>query len=200
MLNIFARASVSRVTDPIGAWLLARGLTPNAVTVVGTVGAVASALWFIPRGQLFVGCALVAFFVLLDLIDGAMARAQGPTRFGAVLDATCDRIADGALFAALTWYAFDTGNRWTAAAGFICLVASQVISYVKARADANGLSADGGLAERAERFIVALVGAGVQGLGVPYLLDVSLWLLAAMTVVTVLQRIFAVAKSAREAA
>ncbi len=200
MLNIFARASVSRVTDPIGAWLLARGLTPNAVTIVGTAGAVASALWFIPRGQLFLGSALVAFFVLLDLIDGAMARAAGPTRFGAVLDATCDRIADGALFAALTWYAFDTGSRWTAAAGFVCLVASQVISYVKARAEASGLTADGGLAERAERFIVALIGAGVQGLGVPHLLDVALWLLAVMTVATVIQRVLAVAKSAREAA
>lgn len=200
MLNIFARASVSRVTDPIGAWLLARGLTPNAVTIVGTAGAVASALWFIPRGQLFLGSALVTFFVLLDLIDGAMARAAGPTRFGAVLDATCDRIADGALFAALTWYAFDTGSRWTAAAGFVCLIASQVISYVKARAEASGLAADGGLAERAERFIVALIGAGVQGLGVPHLLDVALWLLAVMTVATVIQRVLAVAKSAREAA
>ncbi len=200
MLNIFARASVSRVTDPIGAWLLARGLTPNVVTVVGTVGAVASALWFIPRGQLFLGSALVAFFVLLDLIDGAMARAAGPTRFGAVLDATCDRIADGALFAALTWYALDSGARWTAVAGFICLVASQVISYVKARAEATGLSADGGIAERAERFIVALVGAGVQGLGVPHLLDVALWLLAVMTVATVVQRVLAVSKSAREGA
>jgi CDP-diacylglycerol--glycerol-3-phosphate 3-phosphatidyltransferase len=200
MLNIFARASVSRVTDPIGAWLLARGLTPNAVTVFGTAGAVASALWFIPRGQLFLGSALVTFFVLLDLIDGAMARAQGPTKFGAVLDATCDRIADGALFAALTWYAFASGARWTAVAGFICLIAAQVISYVKARAEATGLSADGGLAERAERFIVALVGAGVQGLGVPHLLDVALWLLAVMTVATVLQRVLAVAKSAREAA
>lgn len=200
MLNIFARASVSRVTDPIGAWLLARGLTPNAVTIVGTAGAVASALWFIPRGQLFLGSALVTFFVLLDLIDGAMARAAGPTRFGAVLDATCDRIADGALFAALTWYAFDTGSRWTAAAGFVCLIASQVISYVKARAEASGLTADGGLAERAERFIVALIGAGVQGLGVPHLLDMALWLLAVMTVATVIQRVLAVAKSAREAA
>jgi len=200
MLNIFARASVSRVTDPIGAWLLARGLTPNAVTIVGTAGAVASALWFIPRGQLFLGSALVTFFVLLDLIDGAMARAAGPTRFGAVLDATCDRIADGALFAALTWYAFDTGSRWTAVAGFVCLIASQVISYVKARAEASGLAADGGLAERAERFIVALIGAGVQGLGVPHLLDVALWLLALMTVATVIQRVLAVAKSAREAA
>ena len=200
MLNIFARASVSRVTDPIGAWLLARGLTPNVVTVVGTVGAVASALWFIPRGQLFVGSALVSFFVLLDLIDGAMARAAGPTKFGAVLDATCDRIADGALFAALTWYALDSGARWTAVAGFVCLVASQVISYVKARAEATGLSADGGIAERAERFIVALLGAGVQGLGVPHLLDIALWLLAVMTVATVLQRVLAVAKSAREGA
>ncbi|HEV7908383.1 MAG TPA: CDP-alcohol phosphatidyltransferase family protein [Pseudonocardiaceae bacterium] len=200
MLNIFARASVSRVTDPIGAWLLRRGLTPNTVTVIGTAGVVASALWFFPRGQLFAGAAAVTVFVLFDLIDGAMARARGSgTKYGAVLDATCDRIADGALFAALTWWAFASGNRWLAAAGFICLVSAQVISYVKARAEANGLSADGGLAERAERFIIALVGAGVQGLGVPHLLDVALWLLAVLAVATVLQRLLAVQRAAKEA-
>ncbi len=76
MLNIFARSSVARVTDPIGAWLLARGVTPDAVTVVGTVGTVASALWFFPRGQLFAGTMAVTFFVLFDLLDGAVARAR----------------------------------------------------------------------------------------------------------------------------
>lgn len=199
MLNIFARASVSRVTDPIGAWLLRRGLTPNAVTVLGTVGSVAAALWFIPRGQLFTGAALVTAFVLFDLIDGAMARAQGGgTKFGAVLDATCDRIADGALFAAVAWWAFGEGERGLAAATLVSLVGAQVTSYVKARAEASGLSADGGLAERAERFIVALVGVGLHGLGVPYILPVALYLLAALVTITVAQRVLAVRRSAKE--
>ncbi|MFJ6676731.1 phosphatidylinositol phosphate synthase [Actinosynnema sp. NPDC091369] len=199
MLNIFARASVSRVTDPIGAWLLRRGLTPNAVTVLGTVGSVAASLWFIPRGQLFTGAALVTAFVLFDLIDGAMARAQGGgTKFGAVLDASCDRIADGALFAAIAWWAFGADEHGLAAATLVSLVGAQVTSYVKARAEASGLSADGGLAERAERFIVALVGVGLHGLGVPYILPVALYLLAALVTITVLQRILAVSRAAKE--
>lgn len=199
MLNIFARASVSRVTDPIGAWLLRRGLTPNAVTVLGTVGSVAVSLWFIPRGMLFTGAALVTVFVLFDLIDGAMARAQGGgTKFGAVLDASCDRIADGALFAAIAWWAFGADEHGLAAATLVSLVGAQVTSYVKARAEASGLSADGGLAERAERFIVALVGVGLHGLGVPYILPVALYLLAALVTITVVQRILAVSRAAKE--
>ena len=190
MLNIFARASVSRVTDPIGAWLVRRGLTPNSVTVLGTIGTVAATLWFFPRGQLFVGTLAVTAFVLFDLLDGAMARAQGGgTPFGAVLDASCDRVADGALFAALAWYAFTAGNRWLAAASLLSLVAAQVVSYVKARAEASGLSADGGIAERAERLIIVLVGSGLSGLGVPYILDVALWLCAVLTAATVVQRL-----------
>ncbi|NUT91170.1 MAG: CDP-alcohol phosphatidyltransferase family protein [Saccharothrix sp.] len=199
MLNIFARASVSRVTDPIGAWLLRRGLTPNVVTVAGTVGSVAASLWFIPRGQLFAGAAVVTAFVLFDLIDGAMARAQGGgTKFGAVLDASCDRIADGALFAAVAWWCFGAGEEGLAAAALVSLVGAQVISYVKARAEASGLSADGGVAERAERFIVVLVGVGLHGLGVPFILPVALYLLAVLVVVTVVQRVVAVWRAAKE--
>ncbi|MDQ2585331.1 phosphatidylinositol phosphate synthase [Saccharothrix yanglingensis] len=199
MLNIFARASVSRVTDPIGAWLLRRGLTPNAVTVLGTVGSVAASLWFIPRGELFAGAAVVAAFVLFDLLDGAMARARGGgTRFGAVLDASCDRIADGALFAAVAWWAFDAGERGLAAATLVSLVGAQVTSYVKARAEASGLSADGGLAERAERFIISLLGVGLHGLGVPHVLPIALYLLAALVTITVVQRVLAVSRAARD--
>ncbi|MFB9902923.1 phosphatidylinositol phosphate synthase [Allokutzneria oryzae] len=199
MLNLFARESVSRVTDPIGAWLVRRGLTPNAVTVVGTVGTCVAALWFFPRGQLFVGTMVVTLCTFFDLIDGAMARAVGGgTRFGAVLDASCDRIADGAVFAAIVWWAFAVeGDQVAAAAGLVCLVAAQVISYVKARAEATGLSADGGLVERAERLIIALVGTGLQGLGVPNAAGVALWLLAVLAVITVVQRLVAVHRSAR---
>jgi len=200
MLNIFARASVSRVTDPVGAWLVRIGLTPNAMTVIGTSGAVLGAVWFFPRDQLLAGTFVVWGFAMLDLLDGAMARAKGNcTRFGALLDAGCDRIADGALMGSITWWCFVVASdRLAGAAALICLVSAQVISYIKARAEASGLSADVGLVERAERFIIALVGTGLQGFGVPHALDIALWVLAVLSVFTVLQRFLAGWRSARE--
>jgi CDP-diacylglycerol---glycerol-3-phosphate 3-phosphatidyltransferase len=201
MLNIFARASVSRVTDPIGAALVRAGLTPNGMTVVGTVGAVGFALWLFPTGHLLAGTFAVWGFVMLDLLDGAMARARGGgTKFGGVLDSVCDRIADGALLAGIAWYAFEVAERaQLGAAALICLVLGQVISYIKARAEASGLSANVGLVERAERLIVALVGTGLSGFGVPYAVDVALWLLVAGSVITVGQRLVAVRQSAAAA-
>jgi CDP-diacylglycerol--glycerol-3-phosphate 3-phosphatidyltransferase len=200
MLNIFARASISRLVDPVGAWLVRVGIGPDAITLTGTIGTVASSLWFFPRGQLVVGTIAVAVFVVLDVLDGAVARARGSgTPWGTVLDATCDRIADGALFAGLTWWCFVVANdRLLAAAALLCLVSAQVISYIKARATASGLSGDGGMAERAERYIITLLGAGLTGLGVPYALDVALWLLAGLQLVTVAQRMVAVRRSASD--
>jgi CDP-diacylglycerol--glycerol-3-phosphate 3-phosphatidyltransferase len=200
MLNIFARASISRLVDPVGGWLVRAGIGPDAITLTGTIGTVASSLWFFPRGQLVVGTIAVAVFVVLDVLDGAVARARGSgTPWGTVLDATCDRIADGALFAGLTWWCFVVANdRLLAAAALLCLVSAQVISYIKARATASGLSGDGGMAERAERYIITLLGAGLTGLGVPYALDVALWLLAGLQLVTVAQRMVAVRRSASD--
>lgn len=197
MLNIFARPSLSRLLDPVGAGLARAGVSPNAITIAGTAGTVASALWFFPRGQLFAGTVAVTLFVLFDVLDGAVARARGQgSPFGTVLDSVCDRIADGALFAGLTWWCFVVAeNRPLAAAALVCLVSAQVISYIKARAEASGLTADGGMVERAERFIIALVGTGLSGLGVPDAVDVALWLLAALQLVTVVQRIIAVHRS-----
>jgi phosphatidylinositol phosphate synthase len=202
MLNIFARASVSRVTDPIGAWLVRIGLTPNAMTVIGTLGAVGGAIWFFPRGELLTGTFVVWGFAMLDLLDGAMARARGNgTKFGGVLDSSCDRIADGVLGASVVWWcAIVAQNATLTAAGLICLVSGQVISYIKARAEASGLHADVGIVERAERLIITLVGTGLLGFGVPYALHVALWLLAVLSVVTVFQRIVAVWHSAQEEA
>lgn len=201
MLNVFARVHVNRVVQPLGRWLVARGVTPNAVTVIGTIGTVAAALWFLPRGELFVGTLVIWFFVMFDMIDGAMARARGRNSpFGAVLDSTCDRLADGALFAALAWWALGTGQqRLVGIAALICLVAGSLVSYVKARAEGAGLSADGGLVERPERLILGLVGSGLEGLGVPYALAVALWLLAAASLWTFGQRIVAVHRSAQQA-
>lgn len=201
MLNIFARASVSRILDPMGRALVRAGLTPNAMTVIGTAGAIACALAFFPNGLLLWGTFTVWGFAMLDLLDGAMARARGyGTPFGATLDATCDRLVDGALFAGITWWCFVVAvNHRAAAAALICLVLAQVISYIKARAEASGFTADGGLIERAERLIIALVGTGLQGLGVPFAVEATLWLLALLSLVTLLQRVVMVARAAREA-
>jgi CDP-diacylglycerol--glycerol-3-phosphate 3-phosphatidyltransferase len=199
MLNVVARVHLNRVTDPLGRWLVRRGLSPDVVTVVGTLGTVVSALWFLPRGQLAAGAVAITFFVLFDMVDGAMARARGrSTPFGAVLDSTCDRLADAALFAGLTWWCLGVGDqRVLGVAALACLVAGQLISYIKARAEGVGLSADGGLVERAERLIVALVGTFLAGVGVPFALDVALWGLAAASVWTVCQRVAAVHRGSR---
>ena len=197
MLSILGRASVSKVTLPIGRGLLRTGLTPDGMTIIGTVATIAAAVTLFPMGHLFWGTMVIWLFVMFDMLDGAMARARGGgTRFGAVLDATCDRIADGAIFAGLAWWcAITTPHHLLLIATLICLVTSQVISYAKARAEASGLYGDGGLIERPDRLIIVLVGAGLTGLGLDWAIHVALWVLAVLSVVTVGQRMWSIARS-----
>lgn len=190
MLNSLARSSVSKVTDPVGRAFFRMGLSPDLVTVIGTVGAVAGAIALLAPGRLFAGTMVVMVFVFFDLFDGAMARARGyGTKFGLVLDASCDRIADGALFGSVAYYCFTTEQRALGVASLIVLVAGQVVSYVKARADSVDLRIGGALAERAERNVVGLVGTGLAGLGVHHALAICLWALAAACLITVVQRL-----------
>lgn len=189
-----SRAAFARLTTPTAKACLRLGLTPDVVTILGTVVAVAGALIFFPIGKLFIGTLVVWFFVLFDMLDGAMARERGGgTRFGAVLDATCDRVSDGAVFCGLLWWiAFGLHDKLLAAATLICLVTSQVISYIKARAEASGLRGDGGIIERPERLIIVLVGAGISDfpfVAWPPALPVAMWLLAAASLVTCAQRL-----------
>ena len=197
MLSIKGRGTVSKVTLPIGRALLRTGLTPDAMTLIGTAGTIAAALTLFPMGHLLVGGAVITLFVLFDMLDGAMARARGGgSRWGAVLDATCDRVADGAIFAGLAWWAIVTEtHRWLFAATLICLVTSQVISSPQARAEASGLNGDGGLIERPDRLVIVLVGAGVTGMGVPWAIHVAMWVLAVASVITVGQRMWSIARS-----
>ncbi|MGV0815448.1 phosphatidylinositol phosphate synthase [Mycolicibacterium boenickei] len=202
MSNLFlmSRAAYAKLSRPVAKAALRAGLTPDIVTIVGTAGSVTAALTLFPIGQLWWGAFAVFVFVLADMLDGAMARERGGgTRFGAVLDAACDRIADGAIFAGLLWWAaFGLDSASLVVAILICLVTSQVISYIKARAEASGLRGDGGIIERPERLVIVLVGAGLSGvpfLHVPWLLHVAAWLLAVASVITVAQRIHAVRTS-----
>lgn len=198
MLNLFARAWFGRALQPLGAWLARTGLSPDVVTVTGTVGVVAGAAALLSRGQLFVGTMVITVFALFDMLDGALARARGTSsRFGAVLDSTCDRVADAAILGALVWWFAGAGDsRPLLLASLLCLSLGAVTSYIKARAEGAGMTCNVGIAERSERLIVVLVGTGLDGLGVPYVLAGALWLLVAASTVTVGQRMAEVHRQA----
>lgn len=198
MLSAHGRRPIAPVVEPIARALNSMGVSPNAMTVFGTVAAIAISVTLIPTGHLFAAAVLTGLFAAFDLLDGTMARLRGGgTRFGAVLDASCDRITDGALFAAITWWLIFSYDAYPAlvVASFVVLIASQVTSYVKARGEASGFTILGGLVERPERLIVGLVGVGLQGLGVPYAIDVALWALAAGSVYTVVQRLLTASRN-----
>lgn len=202
MLNLRVRPALGRVVDPVAGALLRTGVSPDAVTLVGTLGVVLGSLVFFPRGMFFTGTAVVFVFVLTDLLDGAMARRQGRTSsFGAWLDSTCDRVADAAIFSGLVlWFSGEGDDRLLTGVALFCLVAGGLVSYAKARAEGLGLRCDVGLAERAERLILVLLGTLLAGLGVPVALEVALWLLAAASAITVVQRLLEVRRQAARAA
>jgi CDP-diacylglycerol---glycerol-3-phosphate 3-phosphatidyltransferase len=197
---LMTRAAYEKLSKPVAKAALRAGFTPDSITILGTAGTVLSALTLFPIGQLWWGAVAVSFFVLADMLDGAMARERGGgTRFGAVLDATCDRLGDGAVFCGLLWWAtFGLKSTSLIVATLICLVTSQVISYIKARAEASGLSGEGGIIERPERLIIVLAGAGLSGvpfLHMPWLVHVAMWVLAVASLVTVGQRMHSVRTS-----
>jgi CDP-diacylglycerol--glycerol-3-phosphate 3-phosphatidyltransferase len=202
VLGLSARPVVEKVIAPTVRGLARAGVTPDMVTIIGTLGAVAGSVLLFGTGHLFWGTVVVTFSVLLDLLDGALARARGGgTVFGAVLDSAGDRVADAAIFGALIWWFSGAGdNRLLVLLALLCLVLGVLTSYVKARAEGVGLSCNVGIVERLERLLLVLFGTGLAGLGVPYALHVGLWVLLVGSAVTVVQRIVAVRRSAAGAA
>jgi CDP-diacylglycerol--glycerol-3-phosphate 3-phosphatidyltransferase len=202
VLGLSARPVVEKVLNPLVARLVRAGVTPDAITIMGTLGAVAGAVLLFGTGHLFWGTVAVTFSVLLDLLDGALARARGGgTLFGAVLDSAGDRVADAAVFGALIWWYSGAGdNRLLMLLALLCLVLGVLTSYVKARAEGVGIACNVGIVERLERLLLVLFGTGLAGLGVPYALHVGLWVLLAGSAITVVQRIVAVHRGAAGAA
>jgi CDP-diacylglycerol---glycerol-3-phosphate 3-phosphatidyltransferase len=192
------RPALNRLLDPAAGILARTPVTPDAITITGTVGMSAGALALFPTGHLFAGTLVCTFFVMADMLDGALARVKGTTSvFGGFLDSTLDRIADASVFSGLAaWFVLGGHSRLLAGVALYCLVAGTLVSYAKARAGDLGLHADVGLAERGERLLIALVAAGLSGLGVPYVLPVGLWALSAASTYTFAQRVVAAHRSA----
>lgn len=188
--NADARKVVSGILLPPARLLIRLHVSPDAITVFGTLAAVLTALICFPQGYFVAGTLLITFFALADLLDGTMARLAGTSGpWGNFLDATLDRLADGAIFAGLIWWALNNDNVWVGVAASLALVTGQVTSYAKARAEAVGATANVGIAERAERLIIILAAVFFTGLDVPYILPIALWIIGGLGFITVVQRI-----------
>jgi CDP-diacylglycerol--glycerol-3-phosphate 3-phosphatidyltransferase len=187
------------VLAPFVTLFLRMGISPDAVTLVGTIGVSAGALVFFPQGLLWEGVLVVTAFVFSDLIDGQMARVSGRTsRFGAFWDSTLDRIGDAAIFGALVLFFAGPGDDFLyLCLALYCLVMGSVTSYARARAESLGMDAKGGLAERADRLVAILVMTFFGDLlGLPILYQLTLWVLAAASTYTVAFRVLKVRRQA----
>jgi CDP-diacylglycerol--glycerol-3-phosphate 3-phosphatidyltransferase len=201
VINILGRARISQAIAPLGGKLYRAGLSADVLTVIGTIGATAGALIFFTRGIWFVGTLIVWGFVMFDLLDGAVARASGrSSKFGAVLDSSCDRIADAAVFGSIGWYFARHNQPWMLALALLCLVLGSLTSYIRARAEGMGLNATVGVAERAERLIIVLVGTGLTGwpFRVPFVQAGALWILLVASTITVGQRFATVYRQSKQ--
>jgi len=187
--NASARRAIAGAIEPPARLLLRIGVTPDMVTIVGALGASLTALILVPRGEFLWALLILAVLTISDLLDGTMARLRGTAGpWGNFFDSTLDRVTDAAIFTSLVWWSVLNEEEVAAWAASICLAASVAISYSKARAESLGADASGGLAERAERLMVAALAALLTGLGVTWAMPVLLSILAVLTVVTVIQR------------
>jgi CDP-diacylglycerol---glycerol-3-phosphate 3-phosphatidyltransferase len=199
MLNKYARALFTTIFTPVARLFLKLGISPDVVTIVGTIGVCVGALAFYPRHEFFWGTIVITVFVFSDTVDGVMARMAGRSgKWGAYLDSTLDRVGDSAIFGGLVlWYAGRGDNFLMAGLALACLILGSVVSYAKARAEGLGFSADVGIAERADRLVAVLVTTGLVGIGLPeVVLTVVLALLAVASLITVVQRMLMVRRQA----
>jgi len=193
------RGLMTKVMTPIAARLLRWRITPDAVTITGTLAVVLAALTLFPTGHLLAGSIVIAVFVLTDSLDGTMARLSGrSSSWGAFLDSTLDRFADAAIFSGLVlWFVGRGDDRLTAGLALACLVLGSIVPYARARAEGLGMTAAIGIAERADRLFAVLLAAFLVGLGLtPVVLTVMLTLLAVASAVTVVQRMATVRRQA----
>ncbi|MCV2394521.1 CDP-alcohol phosphatidyltransferase family protein [Actinotalea sp. M2MS4P-6] len=197
------RGLAGRVFDPLAGLLVRLGVSADAVTIAATLGVVVVALWLLPTGHLLAGAIALTVLALGDALDGAVARKAGSSGpWGAFLDSTLDRLADGAIFTGLAGYFWIQVGGLEGAYGVVAALASLVlgflVSYARARAGSLGFDANVGIAERGERLVVAIVGCYLVGFGMaPVGLAVLLGLLAFASAVTVVQRMAVVRRQVR---
>jgi len=198
MLQRSLRDPVAKIIAPLVKTLIKMRVSANLISTIGGLGSVIAALYFFPKGEFLIGVFWVVAFVLFDLFDGAVARAsnKGVSKWGALLDSTLDRLSDAAIFIGALLYFIDKSDRLVPVF-LVATCASFMVSYIKARSESLGIECNGGLAERSERLIIALVAFGLHGLGVDYAMAIGIWVLAVISIFTMAQRMMIVYKAVK---
>lgn len=198
MLQSSWREPVGKIIHPFASFLIKMRVSANAISFVGGLGAIASALYFFSKGQFLIGVLAVTFFALFDLFDGTVARlsAKGVSKWGAALDSTLDRVSDSAIL--IGGLIFVQNNNSDLSLFFlIAIVSGFLVSYIKARAEALSIKCEGGIAERTERLLIILASYGLYDLGVSNALAYGIYLLCLLSVITVFQRLLIVYRGAK---
>ena len=189
--RLVARSAQQR--DIVRTRLIESRLTPNAISLTGLVLNVVAAVLVLEHLFFLAGIAFIVGSVC-DTLDGRYSRMSGKgTPFGAFLDSTLDRIEEGIVLAAVCVVFAEEGREWAAGAVVVAVLASLMVSYTRARAEALGVECKVGLATRAVRVVILSIGlvfAKGASLGSFELLEPAVYVLAALSVVTVFQRIF----------
>jgi len=198
MLQRSLRDPVAKLIAPLVKILIKLRISANLISTIGGVGSTISALYFFPKGEFFTGVLWVAGFVIFDLFDGAVARSssKGISKWGAVLDSTLDRLSDAAIFIGALLFFIENDDPLVPLI-IIAAVAAFMVSYIKARAESLNIMCDGGIAERSERLIIALVAYGLHGLEVAYAMTIGIWVLVLLSIITVAQRMLIVYKAVK---
>lgn len=201
MLGRHGRSLTRAVFEAPARGLARLSVTPNAVTIAGTVATVLAAGGLLGTGRLIAGPPVLGVILFADSLDGTLARLTGQaSRFGAFLDSTLDRIGDGAVFASLCAYLAllsPAGSARTVGllAGLAAIVGAATVPYARARGESVGVVAAVGIAERTDRLLVVLVAAFLTGVGLgAWWLSAGLVWVALASAVTVIQRIVYVAR------
>ncbi|MBL7064998.1 MAG: CDP-alcohol phosphatidyltransferase family protein [Anaerolineae bacterium] len=189
----WARTQAGALLNPVARVAGRLGIHPNTLTLVGFLLQAGVGVVF-GLGHVMLGGWLLLIVAPVDALDGALARALGQkSRFGAFLDSTFDRLSDAALILGLTAHYLHQGEHLEVVLLLISLVAAQMVSYIRARAEAEGFPCKVGLLTRLERIVLIAV---LSALGLPI---VMIWALAVLSVFTMVQRfLYVYAVSRRE--
>jgi CDP-diacylglycerol--glycerol-3-phosphate 3-phosphatidyltransferase len=188
---------VRGVAGPTVRGLVRLGVTPNAITVFGFTLAIATCVLIV--NEIWAAAVAVFFFgSVSDLFDGSVARLSGKvTPFGAFLDSTLDRTAEGLVLGAIGVVLARDGSWWALGACFLTLTASFLISYTRARAEGLGIDSNrGGLMSRPERLV--LTGIGLLVAPIDHALEIVIYIMAVLTTLTVVQRVVHVWRTLQE--
>ena len=191
------RSLLSPIVDGIARVLVKLGFSPSGLTVIGVlIACVAAAL--IAQGMLAVGGVVILIAGVFDMFDGAVARmTDRATKFGALFDSVMDRVSEAVVLLGLLWFYVEDGEQLGAVLVYVSIVGSTLVSYVRARAEGLGIECKGGLMQRPERVATLGVGIIVGQWWEPAVLIV-LGVIAALTVVTTVQRVVETARGAGE--